>query len=126
MGSGVVSSSRNQAGDEGAQQGFATSASVVYELEEAEVEWQLVLRDAPMRAKPGAQQRPEAFDRVDVHLAKAVAVLVAGILTASMNSNSKWLLTVMGSAVAGDVIQALDGASGHPCCWRALGLRVVS
>jgi len=40
-------------------------------------------------------------------------------------SNSKWLLTVVGSAVPGDVIQALDGASGHPCCWRALGLRVV-
>ena len=41
------------------------------------------------------------------------------------DSNSKWLLTVVGSAVPGDVIQALDGASGHPCCWRALGLRVV-
>ncbi len=84
LGSGVVSSSRNQAGDEGAQQGFATSASVVYELEEAERERQLVLRDAPMRAQPGAQQRPETFDRVDVHLTKAVPVLVAGILTASM------------------------------------------
>ena len=40
-------------------------------------------------------------------------------------SNSKWLLTVMGSAVLHGVIQALDGASGHPCCGRALGVRVV-
>jgi len=45
--------------------------------------------------------------------------------TARAGSDSKWLLTVMGSAVPGGVIQALDGVSGHPCCWRALGLRVV-
>ncbi len=37
-------------------------------------------------------------------------------------SNSKWLLTVMGSAVRGGVIQAPDGASGHTSCWRALGV----
>jgi len=61
-GSGVVAgTSRDQAGDEGAKQGFATSPSIVHELEEAEVERQLVLRDAPMRAQPGAQQRPEAL-----------------------------------------------------------------
>ncbi len=57
----VVSSSRNQAGDEGAEQGFAASARVVHELEEAEVKRQLVLRDAAVRSQPGAQQRPEAF-----------------------------------------------------------------
>ncbi len=85
LGSGVVvGSSRNQAGDEGAEQGLATSACVVDELEEAEVERQLFLRDAPMRAQPGAQQQPEAFHRVDVHLAKAVPILVAGILAAPM------------------------------------------
>jgi len=38
-------------------------------------------------------------------------------------SNSKWLLTVVGSAVLHGVIQALDGASGHPCCGRAFGVR---
>ena len=55
MGSGMlVSSLRNQAGDEDTKQGFATSARVVYELEEAEVERQLVLRDAAMQAQPGA------------------------------------------------------------------------
>jgi len=78
LGSGVVvSSSRNKAGDEGAQQGFAASARIMHELEEAEVERQLVLRDAPVRAQPGAQQRPEAFHGVDVDLAEAVAVFVA-------------------------------------------------
>jgi hypothetical protein len=39
------------------------------------------LRDAPVRAEPGAQQGPEPFHGVDVHLAEAVPVLVAGILT---------------------------------------------
>ena len=37
-----------------------------------------------MRAEPGAQQRPEPFHGVDVHLAEAVPVLVAGILTPGM------------------------------------------
>ncbi len=85
LGFGVVPGpSRNQAGDEGAEQGFAASASVVHELEEAEIEWQLVLRKTPMRAQPGAQQRPKPFHRVDVDPAKTVAVLVAGILAAPM------------------------------------------
>jgi len=83
LGSGVVvSSSRNQAGDEGAQQGFDASARVMHELEEAEVERQLVLRDAPVRAQPGAQQRPEAFHGVDVDLTEAVAVFVASVFAA--------------------------------------------
>jgi len=56
----------------------------VHELEEAEVKRQLVLRDAPMRSQPGAQQRPEAFDRVDVDLAEAVPIFVAGVLAAPM------------------------------------------
>ena len=50
------------------------------ELEEAEVERQLLLRDAAVRAQPGAQQRPEALDGVDVDLAEAVAVLIARVL----------------------------------------------
>jgi len=55
LGSGVVTGpSRYQAGDEGAEQGFAASARVVHELEEAKIERQLVLRDAAVRAQPGA------------------------------------------------------------------------
>ncbi len=45
--------SRDQAGDQGTEQGFAAPASVVHELEEAEVKRQLVLRDAAVRAQPG-------------------------------------------------------------------------
>src|SRR3978361_2127881 len=37
-----------------------------------------------MRAQPGAQQRPETFNGVDVDFAESVAVFVARILTASM------------------------------------------
>src|SRR3954466_3396175 len=79
---GVGFGSGAQGGDEGSEQGFAAAACVVHELEEAEVERQLVLRDATVRAQPGAQQRPEALDGVDVHLAEAVAVLIARILAA--------------------------------------------
>src|SRR3954451_19267371 len=81
-GGGAVS--RNQACDKGAEQGSPTPARVVHELEEPEIERQLVLRDAPVRAEPGAQQGPEPLDGVDVHLAEAVPVLVAGILTPGM------------------------------------------
>ncbi len=56
LGFGVmVGPSRHQACNKGAEQGLAASACVVHEPEEAEIERQLVLRDAPMRAKPGAQ-----------------------------------------------------------------------
>src|SRR5215207_10669566 len=76
-GSGVVSASRHQGGDEFAEEGSASIADIVHELEEAEVERQLFLRDAAVRPQPGAQQRPDPFQRVDVDLAEAVAVLVA-------------------------------------------------
>jgi len=85
LGSGVVlGPSRDQAGDEGTEQGFATAARVVHELEEAEIERQLVLRDAPVRSQPGAQQRPEAFHGVHMDLAEAVPVLITGILALPM------------------------------------------
>ncbi len=85
LGSGVVMDlSRDQAGDQGTEQGFAAPASVVHELEEAEVERQLVLRDAAVRAQPGAQQGPESFQGIDVDLAETVPVLVAGILASGV------------------------------------------
>ena len=56
-GSGVVTgTSGDEARDEGAEESFAPAARVVHELEEAEVVRQLLLRDAPMRAEPRAQQ----------------------------------------------------------------------
>src|SRR4051794_4407792 len=71
---------RDQASDQGPEQRLPAAPGVVDELEEAEVGGQLLLRDAPVRPQPGTQQRPEAFGRVDVHLAEPVAVLVAGVL----------------------------------------------
>ena len=62
---GVGSASCDQGGDERAKQGFAATACVVHELEEPQIERQLLLRDPPVRAEPGAQQGPEPLDRVD-------------------------------------------------------------
>src|SRR5690349_24793893 len=72
--------SRHQGGDELAEEGPAPAPGVVHELEEGEVERQLLLRDAAVRAQPGAQQRPEALGRVDVDLTEAVAVVVPRVL----------------------------------------------
>src|SRR3954468_1947334 len=81
-GSGVLDGipSGHQGGDELAEEGPAAAAGVVHELEEDEVERQLLLRDAAARSQPGAQQRPDPFHGVDVHLAEAVAVLVPRVL----------------------------------------------
>jgi len=46
--------SSHQDSDECAEQGFATAACVVHELEEAEVIRQLVLRNTPVRSQPRA------------------------------------------------------------------------
>jgi hypothetical protein len=80
-GSGVVGASRHQGGDELAEKGFASAPRMVHELEEAEVQRHLLLRDAAVRPQPGAQQRPDPFHGVDVDLAEPVAVLVTGVLT---------------------------------------------
>src|SRR5215204_2171045 len=80
----VTGTSGDEARDEGAEESFAPAACVVHELEEAEIERQLVLRETPVRAEPGAQQGPETLDGVDVHFAEAIAIFVARILTPGM------------------------------------------
>src|SRR4051794_14914235 len=72
--------SRHQGGDELAEEGPAAAAGVVHELEEGEVERQLLLRDAPVRAQPRAQQRPDPLRGVDVDLAEPVAIVIARVL----------------------------------------------
>src|SRR5919202_5976857 len=84
LGSGVLASLSHQGCDKGAEEGFAAAPSVVHELEEAEIERQLFLRDTPVRAQPRAQQGPGPLHGVDVDLAEAVPVLVARILPARM------------------------------------------
>ena len=46
--------SHDQSRDESAKESFASAAGVVHELEEAEIERQLLLRDAPVWPQPGA------------------------------------------------------------------------
>src|SRR3712207_5316118 len=60
-------------------------------LDEAEIEGEFFLGDAAVRPPPGAQQGPEALDGVAVHLAHAVASLVAGVLAAGMTHRLVWV-----------------------------------
>ena len=76
---GVVSRSFYQCPDERAKQLLSSLSGIVNELEKAEVDRQFFLRNTPMRSQPGAQQRPEAFHRIDVDLVESVAVFIAGI-----------------------------------------------
>jgi hypothetical protein len=89
-GSGVTTATAGyQGGDERAEKGFAPAPGVVHELEEAEAERQACgsaasLRDAPVRAEPGAQQGPGLLHGVDVDLAGSVAVLVTSVFAPGM------------------------------------------
>jgi len=56
----------------------------VHELKQGKIVRQLLLRDATVWPQPGAQQRPDSFHRVDVDFTEAIAILVAGILAATM------------------------------------------
>src|SRR3954463_4844773 len=110
----VTGTSGDEARDEGAEESFAPAARVVHELEEAEIERQLVLRDAPMRAEPGAQQGPEPFHGVDVHLAEAIPVLVAGVFAAPV-ADRLVLIAPGGQAGVDAILVGMDK--------RALGYR---
>jgi NAD(P)-dependent dehydrogenase (short-subunit alcohol dehydrogenase family) len=46
--------SHDQSCDESTQESFAPAPDVVHELEEAEIQRQLLLRDAPVWSQPGA------------------------------------------------------------------------
>src|SRR5215213_4037891 len=90
----------------------AATAGVVHELEEAEIERQLVLRDAPVRAQPGAQQRPGPFHRVDVDLAEAVAILVARVLPTRVADRHVPVAPGRQAGVAGVLVGVDAGALG--------------
>src|SRR5215217_8371558 len=102
--------SRNQACDKGAEQGSPTPARVVNELEEAKIERQLVLRDASVRAEPGAQEGPDPFHGVDVHLAEAVPVLVAGVFAAPVANRLVPVAPVLQAGVDTVLVGVDEGA----------------
>ena len=82
--SGDAGRSRDEDCDELFEQCFPALARVVDERKEPDIEWQLFLRNASVRSKPGSQQRPAALHRVDVNFVEAVAIVVASIFPASV------------------------------------------
>src|SRR3954466_11749986 len=110
-GGGAVS--RNQACDKGAEQGSPTPARVVHDLKEPEIERQLVLREAPVRAEPGAQQRPEPLDGVDVHLAEPVTIFVARILAPGMADRFVLIAPALQAGVDAVLVRVDEGPSGN-------------
>src|SRR3954452_9789832 len=102
--------SRDQASDQGPEQRLPAAPGVVDELEEAEIGGQLFLRDAPVRPQPGAQQRPQAFGRVDVDLAEAVAIVVPGILAPSVTDRLVPVAPVLQPAVDTVLVGVDEGA----------------
>ncbi len=84
----------------------------MHELEEPEIKRQLVLRDAPVRSQPGAQQRPEPFHGVDVDLAEAVPVLVASIFAAPMADRLVLVAPGWQARVDGILVGVDEGARG--------------
>src|SRR3954449_1776325 len=102
----------DQACDEGAEERLAPATSVVDELEEAEIGRQLLLRDATVRPQPGTQQRPEALGRVDVDLAKAVAIVVAGILAVAMADGLVPVAPVLQAGIDVVLVGVHQGALG--------------
>ena len=54
------------------------------ELEESQVQRQALLGDSPVRAEPTPEQRPEPLQRVDMHLAESIPVVVPGVLSRRM------------------------------------------
>jgi hypothetical protein len=51
---GEGGTSHDQSRDEGSKESFASAPGVMHELEEAEIQRQLLLRDAPVWPQPGA------------------------------------------------------------------------
>ena len=84
----MVGMSCHQCRDEGGQESFAAAPGIVHELKEAEIQRQLLLRDTPVRAEPGARQGPRPLHGVDVDLAEAVAILVARIRSVMLMPSS--------------------------------------
>src|SRR3954453_18630377 len=73
-----------QLADQGTQQPLATRPDVVDELEEPQVKGQAFLGDAAVGAEPRTQQRPEPFERVDMHLTEPIPVVIPGVLPRRM------------------------------------------
>ena len=56
----------------------------MHELEEPQVQWEFLLGNAPMRAQPTPQERPEPFHGIDMDFTEAIAIFIASELAPSM------------------------------------------
>ena len=54
------------------------------EFEKAQIQRQLLLRDASVRPQPAAQQRPTSFHRVDMHFMEAIPVIISRVFALAM------------------------------------------
>src|SRR5262249_29032223 len=57
------------------KQRFTPLAHVVHELEETQVQREFLLGNAPMRAQPTPQERPEPLHGIDMDFTQAVAIV---------------------------------------------------
>jgi hypothetical protein len=84
---------------------------MVNKFREAEVAGQMLLRYAPMRSESSAQQRPQPFDRIDVHVMKAVTIVISRILTAEMANPLVRIAPCLQTSI--DVIRISEDASAQ-------------
>ena len=70
--------------NERTKQRFASLADVVHKLEETQVEREFLLGDAPMRAQPTPQERPEAFHGMHMDFTKTIAIFVSSECASSV------------------------------------------
>jgi len=71
------------------KQRFASLSDVVHKLKETEVKGKFLLGNAPMRAQPTPQERPEPFHRIHMNFAKAIAIFIAGVLALRRTPSSR-------------------------------------
>ena len=103
----VLCGRRQEEANQRWQQALASPADIVNELEEAEVERQLFLGDPPVGAKPGAQQGPEALDRIDVDLVEPISIVISGILPDGM-ADGLVLVTPVAKATVDHIFIRVD------------------
>ena len=103
-----------QKADQRPYQALSTRPRIVNEREETRVQRQALLRNSSMRTKPAAQQRPEPFQRVHMHLAEPVPVVISGIFPLAVADRVMAKAPILETAVDVVLIR-VDHAPGGDC-----------
>jgi hypothetical protein len=77
----------------------------------------MLLRYAPMRSEPSAQQRPQPFDRMDVHVMKAVTIVISRILTAEMANRLVRIAPCLQTSIDVIGIGEMPAPNVMAACW---------